>query len=72
MEDVIVWKHILAALIYSLLGVFVLISSFLIVERITPEHSWNEIIQNKNQALAIVLGSFILAMGIIIASAIHG
>lgn len=60
------------SILYSALGILILIITFVIVEKLTPKHSlWKEIVEHKNNALAIVTGCFILAMAIIIASAIH-
>lgn len=66
------YKGVLASVVYSLVGVIVLILAYLLIEKLTPEKSWQEIVKNKNVALAIVFGSFILGISIIIAAAIHG
>lgn len=71
LHDLIKLKYVLAAAFYSMFGIIILLLSFIIIEKITPEDSWQEIIKNKNIALAIVLAAFILAIGNIIASAIH-
>ena len=71
MNELIQLKYILASVVYSFIGVFILIVSFYIIEKITPENLWKEIIQNKNQAVAIMAAAYILAIAIIIASAIH-
>ena len=68
---VLQWDGLLASLIYSAAGIIILILSFIIIEIITPEKVWKELIQNKNVALAIVTASFILGIALIIASAIH-
>jgi putative membrane protein len=61
-----------SSLVYSALGIFILVISFMVVEKLTPKHSlWKEIVENKNNALAIVASAFMLAVAIIIASAIH-
>jgi putative membrane protein len=65
------WDNLLSSLIYSGVGIVILILSFLLIELITPEKVWKEIIQNKNTALAIVTCAFILGLALIIASAIH-
>jgi putative membrane protein len=50
----------------------ILVITFVIVEKTTPKHSlWKEIVEQKNLALAVVAGCFMLAIAIIIASAIH-
>ncbi len=71
MNELIQLKYILASVVYSFIGVFILIVSFYIIEKITPENVWKEIIQNKNQAVAIMAAAYILAIAIIISSAIH-
>ena len=71
MNDILQLKPICASVIYSFLGVLILILCYYIIEKITPENTWKEIVQNKNTAVAIVAGAFILAIAIIIASAIH-
>ncbi len=72
MEIELFYKGVIASLIYSVIGIIVLLLSYLIVEKLTPEKSWKEIVENKNVALAIVFGAFILGISIIIAAAIHG
>jgi uncharacterized membrane protein YjfL (UPF0719 family) len=60
------------SILYSLLGIIILVVSFMVVEKLTPKHNlWKEVVENKNIALAIVAGFFMLAVAIIIASAIH-
>jgi len=59
------------SIIYSLLGIFILVISFIIIEKITIINLWREIAENKNTALAIMAAGFMLAIAIIIASAIH-
>ncbi|MBS1636943.1 MAG: DUF350 domain-containing protein [Bacteroidetes bacterium] len=63
---------VLSSVIFSLLGTALLLVSFWIIEKLTPENTWKEISHNKNVALAIVMGAFILGMSIIIGCAIHG
>lgn len=64
--------YLLNSVLYALLGIGILVVAFIIIEKATPKHNlWKEVVENKNTALAIVAGSFMLAMAIIIASAIH-
>lgn len=72
MEMELFYKGIIASVIYSVIGVTVLLVAYWIMERLTPEKSWKEIVENKNMALAIVFGAMILGISIIIAAAIHG
>ncbi|SPZ85171.1 Predicted membrane protein [Sphingobacterium multivorum] len=54
------YKGVAASLIYSIVGIAVLLLAYWVIERLTPEKSWEEIVQNKNMALAIVFAAFIL------------
>lgn len=72
MEELISLKSILGSVVYSVIGIAILVIAYVIFEKITPENLRKEIIENQNTALAIVSGSFILAIAIIIATAIHG
>lgn len=65
------WESVLASIVFSLIGIIVLGVCFWVFEKITPENLWKEIIEKQNVALAIVSGAFMIAMGIIIASAVH-
>ena len=65
------WKYVLASLLYSFIGIAVLGVSFWIFEKITPENIWKEIIEKQNVAIAIVSAAFMIAIAIIISSAIH-
>lgn len=71
MNEVIQMKHIVGSLVYSFLGIFVLVIAFVIIEKITILNLWKEISEKKNNALAIMAAGFMLAIAIIIASAIH-
>ena len=61
----------LGSIVYALMGVIVFWVSFVIVDKITPYDLWGEIVEKKNVALAIVVGAMCLAIGIIVAAAIH-
>ena len=69
------WLHpgvILGTVLYAVIGVFVLWLAFLIIDRITPYDLWKEICETRNVALAIVVAGMFVALGLIIAAAIHG
>ncbi|WP_131536936.1 DUF350 domain-containing protein [Pedobacter nototheniae] len=71
LNELINIKYIIASVVFSLIGIIVLFLSFWIIERITPENLWKEILEKKNIALAIVFAAFIIAIAMIISSAIH-
>jgi uncharacterized membrane protein YjfL (UPF0719 family) len=63
--------NLLNALVYSLLGIFIFGITFVIFDKMTPYHLWKEIVEDKNVALAILIGAISLGMCIIIAAAVH-
>lgn len=70
--DLINAKYLVGSLVYSLLGIIILVVSFVVIERISPQQLWKEIIEKQNTALAIVAAAFMIAIALIISSAIHG
>ena len=63
---------VLASLAYALMGIAVFVAAFIIVDRLTPGKLWQEIIEKQNRAGASLAGSVAIAIGIIVAAAIHG
>jgi uncharacterized membrane protein YjfL (UPF0719 family) len=59
------------ALVFALLGIVIFVATFVIIDKLTPFHLWKEIIQDKNVALAILLGAMSIGLCIIIAAAVH-
>lgn len=59
------------SILYALVGVLVFWISFVIVDKLTPYDLWGEIVEKKNVALAIVVGAMCIAIGLIVAAAIH-
>jgi uncharacterized membrane protein YjfL (UPF0719 family) len=60
------------SMLYALIGVLVFLVCFVIVDKLTPYQLWTQIIEEKNVALAIVVGAIAIAIGQIVAAAIHG
>ena len=63
---------IFGSILYALIGVVVFVLAFVIIDKLTPYHLWAEIVDKKNVALAIVVGSMCIAIGLIVAAAVHG
>jgi putative membrane protein len=63
---------IFGSVLYALIGVFIFWVCFLIVDKVTPYNLWEEIVEKKNMALAIVVGSMCIAIGLIVSAAVHG
>jgi putative membrane protein len=62
---------LLNSLIYALLGIIIFVAGFIIVDKLTPYDLWKQLVEEKNVALAIVVGAAALGICLIIASAIH-
>jgi len=62
---------LLNSVVYALLGVVIFVVVFFVVDLLTPYHLWQELVEKKNLALAVVLGCAALGICLIIAAAIH-
>ena len=58
--------------LFALLGVAVFWICFVVIDKLTPYRLWEEIVEKKNTALAIVVGAMCIAIGLIVAAAVHG
>ena len=68
------WMSLMAiggTLLYALLGVLIFWLSFIVVDKPTPYKLWEEIVEHRNLALAIVVAAKGIAIGLIVAAAIH-
>jgi len=68
MDDLM--QHLGAALIYALLGIVILVLSFVVLDWLTPGSLWKQIMEEKNTALAVLAGAIAIGISIIIAAAI--
>lgn len=68
MDDLM--QHLLAALVYALLGIVIFVLAFVILDKLTPGSLWKEIIDEHNTALAVLSGAIAIGISIIIAAAI--
>jgi uncharacterized membrane protein YjfL (UPF0719 family) len=59
------------ALVFSLLGILLFIAAFALLDKLTPYALWKEIVEEKNIALAILVGAMSIGMCIIIAASVH-
>ena len=60
------------SLLFALLGVGVFWLCFVLIDKLTPYDLWREIVEKQNLALAIVVGAMCIAIGLIVAAAVHG
>ncbi|MBX3717858.1 MAG: DUF350 domain-containing protein [Burkholderiales bacterium] len=63
---------LVGSLVYSVLGIILVVVAFVVIDKITPYNLWKELIEERNQPLATVVAAFCIAIAIIVAAAIHG
>ncbi len=65
-------QHMLAAVVFSLMGVVFFFGSLWLMEKLTPFSISKEITEEHNLAVSIVIGAIVVGMAIVIAAAIMG
>jgi putative membrane protein len=63
--------NVVAAIAFAVIGIVILLGSFVAIDRLTPYALWKEIVDDHNTALAILIGALALGISIIVAAAIH-
>ena len=63
--------NIRAALVLAFIGIAVFVSAFVVIDKLTPYDLWKEIVEEKNLALAVLVGAMSIGICIIIAAAVH-
>jgi uncharacterized membrane protein YjfL (UPF0719 family) len=63
--------YLLNAIVYAVLGIVIFSGAFMFIDRLTPYDLWKEICENRNVALAIMVGAMSIGVCIIIAAAVH-
>lgn len=64
-------NNIVNSAAFALLGVVLFAVAFLVIDLLTPGKLWDELSAKQNSAVAIVIGCVAIALGIIVAAAIH-
>lgn len=65
-------EHLIAASVFSLVGVIVFIGCLVLTEKLTPFSIIHEIGEEHNIAVSIVVAAIVLGMSMIIAASIQG
>ena len=65
-------KALVASIVYSFIGILILVISFVVIEKLTPQNLWRKIVDEQNMALAIMAAGFMLAVAFIVGMASHG
>ncbi len=71
MDNIVSFKVIAAAIVYSFVGIGILMASFVAIDKLTPDNLWKQIVDEKNIALAVLIGAMILAISQIISTTLH-
>jgi uncharacterized membrane protein YjfL (UPF0719 family) len=64
------FNHLLAALIYAVLGIVILVLGFVLVDKLTPGSMWEELMVKQNVALGVATAGIAIGLSIVIAAAI--
>ncbi|MCA9584929.1 MAG: DUF350 domain-containing protein [Myxococcales bacterium] len=65
-------KTLVSALAFSLVGIVLFAIAFVIIVKVSPFSMRKEIEEDQNTALAIIIGSVIIGISLIVAAAVHG
>ena len=60
------------SMLFALMGVAIFWLCFVIIDKLTPYDLWKQIVEEKNVALAIVVGAMCIAIGLIVSASVHG
>jgi putative membrane protein len=63
--------NIAGATIFAVLGIAILAGTMLLFQKLFPGTLWKELMEDQNQALAIVMAGLTIGMSIIIAAAVQ-
>jgi len=65
-------QSLLTSASFALLGLVLFALAFLIIDKMTPFSITKEIEEDQNTSLAILIGSVIIGVAIILSASIHG
>lgn len=65
-------QHLLAAIVFSVVGVIVFFASLWLMEKLTPFSIIHEIGEEQNMAVALIVGMMVLGIAVIVGAAILG
>lgn len=65
-------RNLASAAVYTVFGVIVFAIAFVVMTKLTPFSVRKEIEEDQNTSLAIIMGSIVIGLAIIIAAAVHG
>ncbi|MFN7955012.1 MAG: DUF350 domain-containing protein [bacterium] len=66
------WDYLVLSLIYSGVGIGIFMLAYKVIEMVMPFDLNKELAEDQNTAVGVLVGSVMLGLAIIIASAMHG
>ena len=63
--------NVAAAIIFTVIGIVLYVVAFVLIDRFTPGSLWKELIEDRNTAVAILMGAMSIGLSIIIAAAVN-
>lgn len=72
MQELFSLKLFVAVITYAVLGNIILALTLFVMDKLTPGDMWQEIIKEKNMPFAITVAAATIAIGNIVAAAVHG
>lgn len=63
--------YLVNALIFTVAGLLVFAAALAAVDRFIPQRIWKGVVEEKNVALAILVGTIAIGIGLIVSAAMH-
>ncbi|MGB9177788.1 MAG: DUF350 domain-containing protein [Pyrinomonadaceae bacterium] len=63
---------VVTTLVFAIIGIILFALAFFVIVKISPFSTRKEIEEDQNIALAIIIGSVIIGIALIVAAAVHG
>lgn len=64
-------ENVVNSAAFAGIGILMFVVAFFVIDMLTPGKLWAEISEKRNTAAAILMGSVAIALGVIVAAAIH-
>lgn len=64
-------EALINAAMFAVLGILLFVVAFVAIDKMTPYALWKEIVEERNLALAVLIGAMSIGMCLIIAAAVH-
>ena len=72
-QELLNWHAVVSALVFSFIGLVIYAVGMILLDKLTPRvHIWREINEEKNVAIAVLIGAFAIGIAMIISAAVRG